>query len=127
MALQRTGSRVPLVAGLSVIGFFVASCGPTGRASPLPGVQAQPQPGGCQVQLFQGQVPIRPFTRLGSVGAHNRSGYFTSVSKESLYNEIRAQACSLGGDGIIEIVETENRRFEWNELDVSGTAIRFGN
>jgi len=126
MAIQCTKSRVRFVAGLCIIGVSVTSCGPTGRASPLPGVQAQSQQSVCAVQLFQGQIPSRTFTRLGSVGAHNRSGYFTSVSKESLYDEIRKQACSLGADGIIEIVETENRRFEWNELDVSGTAIRFG-
>src|SRR5690242_6097235 len=100
--------------GLGLLTAVLAGCSTTGRADALPGVQLSPQPGGCQVQMFEDKVPPRLFTRVGSVGAHSRAGYFGTVSKESVYQEIQAQACRLGADGIIEIVTTENRRFEWN-------------
>ena len=79
------------------------------------------------MQLFQSgsAAPIRAFTRLGAVGAHDRAGYFVTISKDLVYGELRSQACKLGADAIVEIVETETRRFEWHDIDVSGVAIRF--
>ena len=120
-------TRVKVIESRPAVFLIVISlvaCGPAGRATPVAGIRAAPRESSCAIQFLE-RAPAHPFTRLGSVGAHQRSGYFAPVSRDSLREELRARACSLGAEAVIELVETENRRFEWTELDLHGTAIRF--
>jgi len=114
------------IGGLAVLLVCGIGCGPEGRAVPSPGAAVASRGSGCNVELITSGSPAMPFTRLGTVGAHARQGFFSSASEQALYDELKNQACALGADAVIELVRTGNTRFEWSELDVSGTAIRYG-
>lgn len=95
--------------------------------TPKGDVRYQPKPASCQIQVFQDSKPEQAYGELGIINYHDERhrSKAGSLKLEVVMPKIKAHACKVGADALIDIRVTEVRRLEFAMFNVRATAVRF--
>ena len=88
----------------------------------------QPKPESCEIQVFKDAKPDRAYVDVGVINYHDERHRSNagSLKLEVVMPKIKASACKLGADALIDIRVTEVRRLEFALFNVRATVVRFG-
>lgn len=95
---------------------------------PKKGVDQYPaKPPSCDIQVFNDSKPEREYVELAVINYHNEAHRLNSGSLklEVALPKMKALACKVGGDALIDIRVTEVRRLEFAMFNVRATVVRF--
>jgi hypothetical protein len=89
--------------------------------------QQQAKPASCEIEVFQDSKPDQPYVEVGTINFHDerhrsRAG---SLKLDVVMPKIKASACKVGADALIDIRVTEVRRLEFAMFNVRVTVVRF--
>lgn len=89
--------------------------------------QHEAKPESCEIQVFKDSKPDQAYVELGIINYHeerhrSNSG---SLKLEVAMPKIKALACKVGGDALIDIRVTEVRRLEFAMFNVRATVVKF--
>ena len=89
--------------------------------------QYEAKPASCEIQVFNDSKPDQEYVELAVINYHNEKHRLNSGSLklEVAIPKIKAAACKIGGDALIDIRVTEVRRLEFAMFNVRATVIRF--
>ena len=89
--------------------------------------QYEAKPPTCEIQVFNDSKPDREYVELAVINYHDERHRLISGSLklEVAMPKIKALACKIGGDALIDIRVTEVRRLEFAMFNVRATVIRF--
>ena len=89
--------------------------------------QYEAKPASCEIQVFKDSKPDQTYVELGIINYHDERHRATSGSLklEVAMPKIKARACQVGGDALIDIRVTEVRRLEFAMFNVRATVVRF--
>lgn len=89
--------------------------------------QYEAKPATCEIQVFKDSKPDQNYVELGVINYHNERHRMNSGSLklEVALPKIKAAACKIGGDALINISVTEVRRLEHAMFNVRATVVRF--
>jgi hypothetical protein len=89
--------------------------------------QHQAKPESCEIQVFQDSKPDQAYVDLGVINYHDERHRLNagSLKLEVVMPKIKASACKVGADALIEIRVTEVRRLEFVMFNVRATVVRF--
>jgi hypothetical protein len=89
--------------------------------------QHQTKPESCEIRVFQGSKPDQSYVDLGIINYHDERHRSNagSLKLESVMPKIKAHACKVGADALIDIKVTEVRRLEFAMFNVRATVVRF--
>ena len=95
--------------------------------TPKEAVHYQAKPESCEIQVFQDSKPDRAFVDLGVINYHDERHRAKdgALKLEVAMPKIKALACKVGGDALIDIRVTEVRRLEFAMFNVRATVVRF--
>jgi hypothetical protein len=87
----------------------------------------QAKPESCEIQVFKDSKPDQAFTELGVINYHDERHRLKAglLKLEVAMPKIKARACRLGADALIDIRVTEVRRLETAMFNVRATLVRF--
>ena len=85
------------------------------------------KPASCEIQVFNDSKPDQEYVELAVINYHNEKHRLNSGSLklEVALPKIKALACKMGGDALIDIRVTEVRRLEFAMFNVRATVVRF--
>jgi hypothetical protein len=85
------------------------------------------KPASCEVQVFKDSKPEQEYVDLGVINYHDERHRLSdkSLNLEVAMPKIKALACKVGGDALIDIRVTEVRRLEFAMFNVRATVVRF--
>ena len=89
------------------------------------GSKYPPKPGTFEVEVFQTEIPTRPFEKISRLDVHLEKTHFISSSLTQALPELKRQARLSGADAIIEIQERKSMLGETKIYHVIGTGIRY--
>ncbi len=94
---------------------------PTGSA------KHEAKPASCEIQVFQDSKPEQAYDELGIINYHDERHRANdgALKLEVAMPKIKAYACKVGGDALIDIRVTEVRRLEFAMFNVRATVVRF--
>jgi hypothetical protein len=89
--------------------------------------QHQAKPESCEIQVFKDSRPDQAFIDLGVINYHDERHRLKAglLKLEVAMPKIKARACKVGGDALIDIRVTEVRRLEFVMFNVRATVVRF--
>jgi hypothetical protein len=89
--------------------------------------QHEAKPESCEIQVFKDSKPDHEYVELGLINYHDERHRANSGSLklEVAMPKIKALACKVGGDALIDIRVTEVRRLEFAMFNVRATVVRF--
>lgn len=89
--------------------------------------QQEAKPESCEIQVFKDSKPEQEYAELGIINYHDERHRANSGSLklEVAMPKIKALACKVGGDAIIDIRVTEVRRLEFAMFNVRATVVKF--
>jgi hypothetical protein len=89
--------------------------------------QHEAKPASCEIQVFKDSKPDQTYVELGIINYHDERHRANSGSLkvEVAMPKIKALACKVGGDALIDIRVTEVRRLEFAMFNVRATVVRF--
>ena len=89
--------------------------------------QHQAKPESCEVLVFTDSKPDRAYVDLGIINYHDERhrSKAGSLKLDVVMPKIKASACKVGADALIDIRVTEVRRLEFAMFNVRATAVRF--
>ena len=89
--------------------------------------QHQAKPESCEIQVFKDAKPDQAYLELGIINYHDERHRSNagSLKLEVVMPKIKALACKVGGDALIDIRVTEVRRLEFAMFNVRATVVRF--
>jgi hypothetical protein len=81
----------------------------------------------CEIQVFQDSKPDRAYVDLGVINYHDERhrSKAGALTLEVALPQIKASACKVGADAVMNIRITENRHLEFAMFDVSAMVVRF--
>jgi hypothetical protein len=85
------------------------------------------KPASCEIQVFQDAKPTQAYVDLGTINFHDERhrSKAGSLKLDLALPKIKANACKVGGDALIDIKVTEVRRLEFAMFNVRATVVRF--
>ena len=85
------------------------------------------KPDACDIQVFQDARPEQAHVELGVINYHDERHRTNagSLKLEKVLPAIKARACKLGADGLMDVRVTEVRRLEFAMFNVRAAVIRF--
>jgi hypothetical protein len=85
------------------------------------------KPASCEIQVFNDSKPDQEYIELAVINYHNERHRLNSGSLklEAAMPKIKALACKIGGDALIDVRVTEVRRLEFAMFNVRATVVRF--
>ena len=85
------------------------------------------KPESCEIQVFQDSKPDQAYVDLGIINYHDERHRAKdgALKLEVAMPKIKALACKVGGDALIDIRVTEVRRLEFAMFNVRATVVRF--
>ncbi len=89
--------------------------------------QYEAKPASCEIQVFSDSKPDQAYVDLGIINYHDERHRSNagSLKLEVVMPKIKALACKVGGDALIDIRVTEVRRLEFAMFNVRATVVRF--
>jgi hypothetical protein len=89
--------------------------------------QHQAKPESCEIQVFKDSKPDQAFIDLGIINYHDERhrSQAGSLKLEVVMPKIKARACKVGADALIDLRVTEVRRLEFVMFNVRATVVRF--
>jgi hypothetical protein len=89
--------------------------------------QYEAKPASCEIQVFKDSKPDQEYADLGVINYHDERHRLNdkSLNLEVAIPKIKALACKVGGDALIDIKVTEVRRLEFAMFNVRATVVRF--
>ena len=95
--------------------------------TPKETVQQQAKPVSCEIRVFQDSKPDQPYVDLGTINFHHERhrSKAGSLKLDVVMPKIKASACKVGADALIDIRVTEVRRLEFAMFNVRATVVRF--
>lgn len=89
------------------------------------GQPAKPEP--CDIQVFQDSKPDQEYVELGIINYHDERhrSKAGSLKLDVVLPKIKASACKVGADALIDIRVTEVRRLEFAMFNVRALVVRF--
>ena|SRR2546427_8888969 len=123
----------PSVASLTLCFFSILFWSRPGNArekitfTPKTPGQHLPKRDPCEIQVFQDSKPDRPHVDLGIINYHDERhrSKAGALTLEVALPQIKASACKVGADALMNIRITENRHLEFAMFNVSATVVRF--
>jgi len=90
--------------------------------------QHEAKPASCEIQVFKDSKPDQEYVELGIINYHDERHRAKdgALKLEVAMPKIKALACKVGGDALIDIRVTEVRRLEFAMFNVRATVVRFG-
>lgn len=87
----------------------------------------QPKPESCEIQVFKDSKPEQDYAELGIINYHEERHRANSGSLklDVAMPKIKAFACKVGGDALIDIRVTEVRRLEFAMFNIRATVVKF--
>jgi hypothetical protein len=87
----------------------------------------EPKPESCEIQVFKDSKPQQEYAELGIINYHEERHRANSGSLklDVAMPKIKAFACKVGGDALIDIRVTEVRRLEFAMFNVRATVVKF--
>jgi len=84
------------------------------------------KPASCEIQVFKDSKPDQEHVDLGVINYHDERHRLNdkSLNLEAAMPKIKALACKVGGDALIDIRVTEVRRLEFAMFNVRATVVR---
>ena len=81
----------------------------------------------CEIEVFQDSKPDRAYVELGVVNYHDERhrSKAGALTLEVALPKIKASACKVGADALMNIRVTENKHLEFAMFNVSAVAVRF--
>ena len=85
------------------------------------------KPESCEIQVFKDSKPDQEYVDLGIINYHDERHRANSGSLklDLVMPKIKALACKVGGEALIDIRVTEVRRLEFAMFNVRATVVRF--
>jgi hypothetical protein len=96
--------------------------------TPKEGVEKhEAKPASCDIQVFKDSKPDQEYVELGIINYHDERHRAKdgALKLEVAMPKIKALACKVGGDALIDIRVTEVRRLEFAMFNVRATVVRF--
>jgi hypothetical protein len=89
--------------------------------------QQQAKPASCEIRVFQDTRPDQPYVEVGTINFHDERhrSKAGSLKLDVVMPKIKASACKVGADALIDIRVTEVRRLEFAMFNVRATVVRF--
>ena len=89
--------------------------------------QGEPKPESCEIQVFKDSKPEQEHVELGIINYHEERHRANSgpLKLDVAMPKIKAFACKVGGDALIDIRVTEVRRLEFAMFNVRATVVKF--
>ena len=89
--------------------------------------QHEAKPASCEIQVFKDSKPDQEYVDLGLINYHDERHRWNagSLKLEVVMPKIKALACKVGGDALIDVRVTEVRRLEFAMFNVRATVVRF--
>jgi hypothetical protein len=124
----RTISKIPRpLASLSVYGLVLAcaACA-TNTTVKVIDNKYPPTQTSCEIQYFKQGKPQTTYETLAKVESHIQRNMFLggAATLEDTYDELRAKACAVGGNGVIIDDHVESSASEFSHVHVWATVIR---
>lgn len=111
---------------LCLVALFTVSCfSSTQSRYVMLGDSYPPKPEGYDVQIFQNEIPQRPFVRISRLDVHLEKTHFVGSALDNALPELKKQARLSGADAIIEIRESRSGVGETKIYHVTATGIRY--
>lgn len=79
----------------------------------------------CAIDVFREGAPTRDFERISRLDVHQEKTHFIGSDFDSALPELKKQACRSGADGVVDIRELTDRRFENRSYHVTATGIKY--
>ena len=111
--------------GLCLVVILAVSCATSQSRYVMLGQSFPPKPKGCEVQVFRGAAPDRPFVRISRLDVHLEKTLFLGSSLESALPELKKQARLSGADAVIEVRESFSMVGETKVYHVAAPGIRY--
>ena len=88
--------------------------------------QREPKPESCEIQVLKDSKP-EEYVELGIINYHEERHRANSgpLKLDVAMPKIKAFACKVGGDALIDIRVTEVRRLEFAMFNVRATVVKF--
>ena len=85
------------------------------------------KPESCDIQVFKDSKPEQTYVDVGIINYHDERHRAKdgTLKLEVVMPKIKASACKVGGDALIDIRVTEVRRLEFAMFNVRATIVRF--
>ena len=89
--------------------------------------QHQAKQASCEIRVFQDSKPDQAYVDLGIINFHDERhrSKAGSLKLEVVMPKIKASACKVGADALIDIRVTEVRRLEFAMFNVRATVVLF--
>ena len=89
--------------------------------------QHEAKPESCEIQVFKDSKPDQEYVELGIINYHDERHRAASGSLklDVALPKIKALACKVGGDALIDVRVTEVRRLEFAMFNVRATVVKF--
>ena len=89
--------------------------------------QHEAKPESCEIRVFKDSKPDQAYVELGIINYHDERHRAASGSLklEVAMPKIKALACKVGGDALVDIRVTEVRRLEFAMFNVRATVVTF--
>jgi hypothetical protein len=110
---------------LCLVALFTVSCATIQSRYIMLGDSYPSKPEGYNVQVFQDEVPPRPFVRISRLDVHLEKTHFIGSALDDALPELKKQARLSGADAIIEIRESRSGVGETKIYHVTATGIRY--
>ncbi len=118
-------SRGLIVIFMSI--FLLSACSTTTKVEKLDsGSQARDK--NCEIQFFKDEQPGKNYEAIGKIESHIKKNLFFGGAVEledEAFEELRAKACSLGGEAVIIDDSIETSASEMTHVHVWATVIKF--
>ncbi|MBL6749121.1 MAG: hypothetical protein ISP90_01300 [Nevskia sp.] len=89
------------------------------------GTSYPPKPGNCEIEIFKGSDPGKPYIRISKINVHLEKTHFVHSDLSSASKELKRQACLSGADALIELSESSSGYLETRMYNVTATGIVF--
>ena len=95
--------------------------------TPKESSQPQAKLATCEIHVFQDSKPEQAYVELGIINYHDERHRSNAgaLKLDVVMPKIKANACKVGADALIDIRVTEVRRLEFAMFNVRATAVRF--
>ena len=89
--------------------------------------QHEAKPESCEIRVFNDSKPDQAYVELGIINYHDERHRANSGSLklDVAMPKIKALACKVGGDALVDIRVTEVRRLEFAMFNVRATVVKF--
>ena len=88
----------------------------------------QAKPASCEIQVFQESKPDAAYVDVGVINFHDERHRAKdgALKLEVVLPKLKAKACSVGADALVDVRVTEVRRPEFVMYNVRAIVARFG-